>query len=231
MEKILRKIISLTVYAFLMYYTYNLFIPEHGAFKKSEGFLKSQENIVKYETLLKESKDIQDAGFHLPQGLPENKHKPRFACDKCHSDYPHKKDFKARAFYNMHAFRISCLTCHIDNSDLKKVKFGWFDNMGNFKKEGNTNEFLRIAPYVEFESLASIVENKIKDHDALKKTYKIKITKGEGLSCNSCHAKKGKLFLNLSSLGYNNEKIKQLRNLDETTMFKKDESWTYPDFL
>jgi hypothetical protein len=232
MDKIIKKIISVILYLFLMYISYNVFLPENGFLSKNEQFLKKQENIIKFEKLVERSKSYRDIDkFHISEEVSSDERRIRLACEGCHTDYPHKKNRITRAFFNMHSFKLSCLTCHIDKNDRKKVKFGWFDSDANFKKDGIELKNTRITPYLVLDSYETAVERGIKDHDHLKRAYKLNVSLGKDVTCKSCHIKKGKLLLNLSSLGYTKDKIKILRTLDEATMYNRKNKWNYPDFL
>jgi hypothetical protein len=232
MEKLIKKIISIILYLLAMYISYNIFVPEHGIIKKDKDFLLKQSNIIKYEKLITESKDsIKYQNYHLSDTILSGEAVVRFACQECHTDYPHKIITETRAFYNMHSVRISCLTCHINKKDMGKVKFGWFDNKENLKKNDGSFKDIQIAPYIIKDSLPIILETDIKDHDELKNMFNVKLAKKTGLKCKSCHIKKGRLFLDLSSLDYSNDDIKRLRNLDEAGMYDREEQWIYPDFL
>jgi hypothetical protein len=207
-------------------------MPEHVILKKNELFLKKQENIIKFEELTEELKTTRKGGkYHMSNALPSDEKKVRFACEGCHSNYPHKMNKETRAFFNMHSFRISCLTCHIAKKDMNKVKIGWFDIEENFRNNGKNLENTRITPYIIDDSFEFILEKGINNHDDLKKRFKINIARRKDLKCNACHIKKGRLLLDLQSLGYTTDEITILRNLDETTLFNRKESWTYPDFL
>ncbi|MFC1856382.1 hypothetical protein ACFL2A_07595 [Thermodesulfobacteriota bacterium] len=232
MDRVLKKIISIISYFFLMYISYNVFMPESSLFKKSTSFLEKQESIVQYEELTEGANSTKsNKGYHKLDGVADEQKRARFACEECHGDIPHKENPITRAYNNMHTYRLSCLACHISKKDRKKVKFGWVDAEMNVKKDGSKEASARITPYIEDDSKLSIIEYKIKDHGDLENKYKIKIEKMENLACKNCHAKKGRLLFDLSSLGYGDEDKKRLRNLDETTMYDRKDNWRYLDFM
>jgi transposase-like protein len=232
MEKLIKKIISIILYLVAMYFAYNIFMPEHGIIKKGKSYVTKQENIIQYEKLMAESETTNGyKKYHLTSAAVSNEAKVRFACQECHTDNPHKEIKDTRAFFNMHSAKISCLTCHIDKKDKGKVKFGWFDNKENLKENVGKITDIQIAPYIVEDTLPIILEADIKNHEELKSKFNVKVAEKARLKCKSCHIKKGRLFLDLSSLGYSDDEIKRLRNLDEADMYDRKEQWIYPDFL
>ena len=217
-----------------MYVAYNVFLPEQSILKKNDLFTKKQGNIIRYEKMLTEQADIKNkSGYHLDEA-PSDEGRVSFSCEtaECHTNYPHKTKKETRAFYNMHSFRISCLTCHIDANDRNLVQLGWFDAKENRKDSGGKkDDNIRITPYITMKSTEVVVEKGIKNHDDLKNKYNIRVSKRTDLSCQNCHLKNEKLFLDLPSLGYSEDEIKILRNLNEPTMYNRKENWRYPDFL
>ncbi len=229
MNKTIKRIVSLIIYSLLMYVVYNVFIPDNVLLSKSDTFVRKQENIVKFERLLESTKGRKrDLDYHPSNVQKTDEARARFSCQNegCHTDYPHKKNLKARAFYNMHSYKISCLSCHIEAKKVKNIKFGWFDEKGNFRAVGKNLKNALIAPYVMRDGYEKHIEGAITDevqsHDDLKKVlagFKISISKSTKMNCNSCHKQKGKLYFDLPSLGYSEDKIKALRDSDEAKMF------------
>ncbi len=231
MSRLLKKIVAVLIHLLLMYFVYNMFIPEHSIFKKGEAYTKKQGNIARYEDLMAQP-DVatSQTGYHQRQETPSEKGRARSSCIDCHTFYPHKKNIATRAFYNMHAIRISCLTCHIKKKDKSKVKTGWFDVNGNYKVNGREIESAQIASYLIIDTFYTIIEKGIKDHDELKDKYKISIALRDDIRCKNCHSSRGKQYLKLQHLGYSEKDIKKLRNLDETTRYDRKEKWIYDVF-
>jgi len=189
--------------------------------------------------------------------LPEN---VQPVCYICHSDYPHSKSKKVRAMLNMHTQFFVCETCHIEEKYGASVVYKWYnpldkDPKGPFfgtsydPQTGNLveveDQFSKIAPYFrvggELQSALQIQDAplaqdyvKVRDkltpeqRDNVKKKFHVNI-KPKGHDCKKCHDEKG--ILDFKKLGYSENRIMDLKQLNIAGMITKYEKFYIPNLF
>lgn len=189
--------------------------------------------------------------------LPENQ---RPVCFICHSDFPHSKSKKVRALLNMHTQYFVCEACHIKDQADAQIVYSWYnpledDPRGPFlgtsydPETGNLAEvedkLSKMTPFFgKGDQLESAIQKqdvplaldymKVRDkltpeqRDGVKNKFHVNIRE-KGHDCKTCHAEKS--ILDFKKLGFAENRIADLVQLNVKGMLTKYEEFYLPDLL
>ena len=170
-------------------------------------------------------------------------------CVTCHTDYPHSKDNKTRAFFNAHAWFMACEVCHMKSQNNEQLSYRWLqpDNgkaltsldgqpgvygglIVPLKVDNGIEKRLDVLSgddqvYIEeFIRLQKIL-NEYQIDLAQKRIHK-SLSK-EAVSCGQCHTEKS--ILNFDQLLYSRRRASHLRSLDMTVMTNNHSEFYIPN--
>jgi cytochrome b subunit of formate dehydrogenase len=163
-------------------------------------------------------------------------------CNVCHAALPHVEDRKDRAYLNLHSRFMTCESCHADRSRIDAGQYRWVDLRKEKKGEPDTPFHLLSEPknigednyssYIalvlagnplfddrtspralEFENSPVVMNqsrmNELKDrfHDRINGNAE------NALSCGDCHTKEGEGVVDFKKLGFDEDRIRELRTL------------------
>ena len=189
--------------------------------------------------------------------LPENE---RPVCFICHSDYPHSKNKKVRSILNMHTQYFVCESCHIKEKEGTGIFYKWYSPFDENPKgpfmgtsydpqTGNLVEvedkFSKITAYFRKgvrlelaiqhqEAPLALDFMKVRDkltpeqREGVKNKFHLDI-KAKGHECKTCHSKQS--ILNFKRLGFSEDRIADLEQLNITGMLAKYEAFYLPDLF
>jgi hypothetical protein len=198
--------------------------------------------------------------FHRTVDYPQLPENERPACFICHSDYPHSKNKRVRSLLNMHTQYFVCESCHIKEKPGTSVFYKWYSpfdenpkgpflNTSYDPETGNVVEvedkFSKITPFflrgVRLESAvqaqdAPLAKDFVKVRDKLtpeqregvKNKFHVNI-KPKGHECKTCHSKQS--ILEFERLGFSENRIADLQQLNVKGMLTKYENFYLPDLL
>lgn len=198
--------------------------------------------------------------FHNIAEFPEMPEDMRPVCFICHSDYPHSKSKKVRALLNMHTQFFTCEACHIEDRAGKATVYAWYNPMEESPKgpffgtsynsetgnlEAVDDKFSKISAFFEKGgNLESTMQKqdaplaldyvKVRDQltpnerDNVKKKFHVNI-KPKGHECKKCHDRNS--ILNFSKLGFSDNRIVDLEQLNITGMITKYEKFYLPNLF
>jgi hypothetical protein len=194
--------------------------------------------------------------IEYPQ-LPENE---RPVCFICHSEYPHSKNKKIRSLLNMHTQYFVCESCHIKVKPGVSTFYKWYSPFdenpkGPFlgtsydpdtgslveveDKFSKITAFFRKGVRLELAIQAQdapLAKDFVKVRDKLtpeqregvKNKFHVNI-KPTGHECKTCHSKES--ILDLKRLGFSEDRIVDLEQLNVKGMITKYEAFYLPDLF
>ena len=198
--------------------------------------------------------------FHHIVDYPKAPEALQPTCVICHSNLPHSKNKKIRSLLNMHSNFLTCETCHLQTTEGETLLYKWYspvekDPKGPFfgtaydpktgELEMADDQFSKIAPFlsiggkdestVHMQNVATAkdyvrIRGQLtpEKREALIRRFHLDV-KPKGLSCQACHAKNG--ILDFRKLGFSQNRIVDLENLNITGMITKYNVFYLPDLL
>ena len=167
-------------------------------------------------------------------------------CVKCHGDYPHSKDQKARAFFNAHSWFMACEVCHVKPGEKKEFEYKWFDNKtgkeltqltgtaGNYgglivptKLENGEFKRLDIPTDIEYIERHMRIGKHLDLYqiDMAQERIHKSLTKSS-VSCEECHTKDG--LLKFKDLLYPPQSASHLESIDMGAMIQGYQQFHLP---
>ena len=198
--------------------------------------------------------------FHHIVPYPQVPEDQRPVCFICHSDYPHSKNKKIRSILNMHTQFFVCESCHIKEKEGEGIFYKWYSPFDENPKgpfigtsydpqTGNLVEvkdkFSKITAYfrkgvrlelaIQHQDAPLAMDfMKVRDkltpeqREGVKNQFHQDI-KPKGHECKDCHSKQS--ILNFKRLGFSEDRIVDLEQLNITGMLTKYEQFFLPDLF
>ncbi len=179
-------------------------------------------------------------------------------CFFCHGDFPHSKEPMVRTLLNMHSQFIGCMTCHVDPKQVpeQQLTFRWVNYSGievagppfGIEVDPDTGDLVRtddyyskIVPYRNDEELLEVtpdvqeakdfaeVHGQLSDSDRelVKKRFH-KLVADKGPFCDRCHTQEADSYLPFRKLGFSDQRIDDLTNLNILGLIEKYEEFYLP---
>lgn len=206
---------------------------------------------------LEQHRHFHNVAPALPR-LPEN---IRPACFICHSDYPHAKNKKLRGIMNIHTQFLVCEACHLQEQPGARMVYKWYNPLDSHPKGpfyGTSYEpqtgylakgkdpLAKIAPYVQSKTGAVVLAVKVQNaplaRDYMQVRHQLSPVQREeiknkfhagiqprGRDCRQCHSANS--ILDFKRLGFAENRISNLINLDVIGMLSKYKHFYIPDFF
>lgn len=181
-------------------------------------------------------------------------------CFFCHGDFPHSKEPLVRTLLNMHSQFMGCMTCHVDPEQIpgQELTFRWVNYSGievtgkpfGTDIDPDTGDLIRtddyyskIVPYrgeelleitpdvPEAKDFAEVhAQLSDADRELVKKRFH-KLVADEGPFCDRCHTQETDSYLPFRQLGFADQRIDDLTNLNILGMIEKYEEFYLPALL
>jgi len=199
--------------------------------------------------------------FHNPPEQTLSTMGEKTVCFFCHGDFPHSKEPMVRTLLNMHSQFIGCMTCHVDPNQVpeQELTFRWVNYSGievqgrpfGIDVESESGDLIRtddyyskIVPYRNDDKLLEItpdvqeakdfaeVHGQLSDADRelVKKRFH-KLVADKGPFCDRCHTQEPDSYMPFRQLGFSNQRIDDLTNLNILGLIEKYEEFYLPSML
>jgi len=194
------------------------------------------------------------SAFHRDEKTAITKIEHKSSCAVCHPVYPHGKNNKVRAIFNLHSAHLQCEVCHLKLDEYAQTTFSWgvaekvnflakpFANYAVEETQGaDTYTLSRIAVYangdqmvLNSEDIAAAVSFKATSEEmtTAQKQNKLDffhreiVRKEITVACNECHRENGRL--NYKNLGFDEQRINILEHLNIKGWATKYDTFYFP---
>ncbi len=208
-----------------------------------------------------EHEQIHDHFHQITEDIKLEAWENKSTCIICHSPYPHGKNLRATAVMNLHTEFMTCHSCHLKVGRTEEVRFGWIDprvlkpEIKSNKVQTNTffkpislkeNNLSKLTPLRKINGVWTpitsengidiahrYIKRKEKNPQEVNKEIEDKLHEGtelkEFIRCSRCHSEKG--ILNFKELGFEPERVKQLKKMEIGGMFTDYDTLYFPELF